>query len=298
MMAESYVQLLVVAAAGLTKIQRRGKPAIDFSMRKYGCNYYERIISAQPPHTPWPSDIFVAYTDIGDLLPPDVGIGLYKSAVVKGRLRIPRDSRQQLEEELRNEMCTLQEDGKGELERVVATVNVCLRRLDGTILVELGRFTDAGMKVTCDLPHTKRALGDLPHLALRRIIEQDLTPFDGMLRFDGVKHDRKRRNSLEFGLRTMNIRSVHDTALLGEPPPLPVACWKAHRTSFAEAATISGTSTSKASSSIARGSSITEKEKTSKEMRVRKDSTEEISLCVVSLWTQTSDSMRGSPRMR
>merc|ERR1712232_1108480 len=128
-------------------------------MKQYGRNFYMRVVSACPPHAPWPDDLQVPFTDISDLMSQHVGIGLYKRALKKGHLTLSKEMQKLLENELNDEKCTLQKASNGDLERVVALVVLDLRRSDGYIFTQVGKYTlSGGVKVSVELPGKKRSM--------------------------------------------------------------------------------------------------------------------------------------------
>ncbi len=49
---------------------------VAMTTKDYGSNFYIRIVSAQPPYASYPDDLQVPFTEPGDLLSNDIGIGL------------------------------------------------------------------------------------------------------------------------------------------------------------------------------------------------------------------------------
>merc|ERR1719336_3001176 len=132
--------LLALSASGLLKVLHDHK-FIGALTAQYGKNFHVRVTSAVPPHSPWPTDLKVHFTDVGDLLSQTVGIGLFRRALQNGTLSLSAEDEAYLESELRNDKCTLQySDDGSRLERVVSVSNVSLSRVDGTILHQIGSW--------------------------------------------------------------------------------------------------------------------------------------------------------------
>mmetsp|Transcript_63206 Transcript_63206/g.150732 ORF Transcript_63206/g.150732 Transcript_63206/m.150732 type:complete len:1126 (-) Transcript_63206:176-3553(-) len=187
------------------------KAAVAFAIKQYGRNFHVRIVSAVPPDAPYPTDLHVPNTDVGDLAPQYVGIGLFKSAIKRGKLQINSFNQEILEEELRKEKSTLQQNASGDLQRVVAVVALRLMRTDGLVLVQLGKWRPAnGISVSAELPGSKRVLGELPHKALQRVIDGDLGPLAKGVVLEGSEQDSFTRDSPKFGMRTTYLRTVHE----------------------------------------------------------------------------------------
>mmetsp|Transcript_16270 Transcript_16270/g.37547 ORF Transcript_16270/g.37547 Transcript_16270/m.37547 type:complete len:1099 (-) Transcript_16270:264-3560(-) len=202
--------IAVEAKAVLAAVEK--KAAVAFAVKQYGRNFHVRIISSVPPDASYPNDLHVPNTDIGDLAPQYVGIGLFKSALNRGKLQISQMGQDLLEEELRKEKSTLQQNASGDLQRIVAVVALRLVRDGRFVLVQVAKWKQFSedLSVGAELPGSKRVLGELPHKALQRVIDGDLAPLAKGIVLEGSEQDSFTRDSPKFGMRTTYLRTVHD----------------------------------------------------------------------------------------
>jgi len=217
MMATSAVHLLTIEAERFVKVCNK-KTAVSEIAKQYGRQFHLRIISAVPPHAPWPSDVEVPFTQgayANDLITHEVGLGLYNRAKSELRCKLTEELLRGLEHELRQEKCTLQVDPQGQLERVVAVVTIKIFHEDGTFLTQIGRWTtNGGVKVQCELPGTKRCLSEPPQLALQKILDKELGPLKDYIEIRDTLHETLTKESPKYGMNTRYIRTVHQAILL------------------------------------------------------------------------------------
>jgi len=85
---------------------------------------------------------------------------------------------QDLEAELMADKCCLSLGPNMEIFRVTSVVIAEIRRDDGRVLVEIGKFAEGQVNAACRLPGSKHAPGEDPDAVLTRIVEQKLTPLE------------------------------------------------------------------------------------------------------------------------
>jgi len=188
METQTACQLFQVKANVLMRVlSRKRKPSAKM-LKQYGRNFHLRVVSAVPPHAPWPTDLHVPYANASDLMSQNVGLNLVRAAVDDGTLDISKEDVLHLEEELRTEKCAIQKTTDGELERIVALVALRLSRIDGRILVQVGTWSRAnGFKAKVRLPERRRAIGELPRRALRRLLREDFGRYAGVVELETPK---------------------------------------------------------------------------------------------------------------
>merc|ERR1719223_2629200 len=114
-----------------------------------------------------------------------------------------------LREEVECEKCSLQETSNGRIERVVFVVALRLCDENGDVLARLGEWSPSGSKLSCQLPGTKRARGELPHDAASRILRDDLEPFAEGVELTHTEREVEVLESPTHGIMTRYVRTVY-----------------------------------------------------------------------------------------
>eukprot|EP00403_Amphidinium_massartii_P048313 CAMPEP_0178465996 /NCGR_PEP_ID=MMETSP0689_2-20121128/51660_1 /TAXON_ID=160604 /ORGANISM="Amphidinium massartii, Strain CS-259" /LENGTH=130 /DNA_ID=CAMNT_0020092975 /DNA_START=148 /DNA_END=537 /DNA_ORIENTATION=+ len=129
MIAEKASHLLCLNADSLFKVIQ-DHTTIRQMTSMYGKNFHARVLSAVPPHSPWPSDLKIPFTeDVASLLSQHVGIGLLRRALNNNMLALSPEDEKYLVSELKTDRCTVQYTPDGsQLERVVSVTNILLRQ--------------------------------------------------------------------------------------------------------------------------------------------------------------------------
>lgn len=191
---------------------------------KYARAFHKRLIAAEPPYADWPDDILVPDTESSDLLGSEVCLGLLRRYAKTPACLLSTAALSELEDEVCEGKCAIQDDGQGSLERIVSVLAVRLERSDGCILVEVGRWKDG--RATADsvqLPGTKRSAGELQNVATKRVLDNTLRDFDGLLTFDRIERTSFYKES-KIGLRTKYSRTTYIAKVnTAQSPQLPRA---------------------------------------------------------------------------
>lgn len=226
MRATATSQYLKVNADTLLDGVKRSQSTIEL-LRRYGKNFHMRLTSAGPPSSPWPDDLQVAFTHSSDLIGADVSLSLLK--LIEKKL-VSQEVRDKLESEVRSERCSLLENKDGSFHRVVAVVALRLERDNGDIFVQLGKvktmkdarytvgWSDEAqngkrVKAGCELPGTKRNLGELPQAALATFLEGELAPLNGYVILENSHQEVFEKESPTYGMPTTYLRTTHTARL-------------------------------------------------------------------------------------
>jgi len=227
--------LLCINANGLLQMLQ-DFPTLQRLAQQYAKNFHACLTSAGPPHSPWPSDVHVPFTeDVAMLLSQHVGVGLLKRGLALGKLNLSDDDEAYLVKELMAGKCTLQyADDGSQLERVVGVANVMLKWEDSfsglgsnlpshpssshapstldslqksgqcQVLYQIGVIDEKGNnKLSLHMPGTKRWTGESPQVALQRILDSDLKPFAKHM----IIEDSERRVTVKEGTQTLKMRT-------------------------------------------------------------------------------------------
>jgi len=217
MIATTSSQLLTVDADQFLKVISK-KSAVTEIAKQYGRQFHLRIISAIPPHAHWPSDLEVPFTGghyANDLITHEVGLGLYNRAKAELRSKISDELLHSLEQELKQEKCTLNVDPNGQLERVVTVVTLKIFQEDGAFLAQLGRCGgSSGLKFSCELPGTKRCMSELPQVSLQKVLDRELKAISPFIELLDTQHETVTKESPKYGMNTRYIRTIHEARLL------------------------------------------------------------------------------------
>jgi len=239
-------------------------PTIQCLTRQYAKNFHSCLTSAGPPHSKWPTDLHIPFTeDTAMLLSQHVGMGLLKRALAHGRLELSSEDEEYVVKELMAGKCTIQyaEDGF-HLERVVYLANVMLGWFDtsaevpeGTpkncpetpppnmksmasgsrstqgfagpsVLYQLGAVDAKGKaKLALHMPGTKRLTGESPQLALQRILDADLRPFANSITVeDSIRKVSVKDSTQSVKMRTKTVKTIYRSSLSNLPSS--IQSWK------------------------------------------------------------------------
>jgi len=221
--------IMELSSGGLFTVLRQHE-AVRGMTAFYARSFHVRIVSAVPPHAPFPDDVSIPFTAATDLLSQKVGLGLLKRSTRMGRVSLSPEQRKRLEKELRGELCALQAiPGSQGLERIVAVAAVKLESFEGRSFYQIAKFSkEKGYTASCQLPGTKRARGELPQAALQRVMASELKTFQGKVHWLRTEHEVETTTSEQYNLQTTYTRTVHvaQCEVAEGLTALPV-CWSA-----------------------------------------------------------------------
>lgn len=217
--AECCELLALDAAAMLEGLMRHA--VVKEVVAKYGRLFHAQLVAAGPPHSEYPSDLEVPFTDYGDLVlsmdqETQALIGQATLHVLKKRKDHRSSQRriQMLEDEVAAGRCAVHMDGAGQVVRAVAISVVRLLRPDGRLLVHLGRCEDGTIIPLCRLPGGKIGPGDTAREVAERTLDE-LAPLVGRGDFLHTEHEVDWRESPTFGTRTRYLRTVETVCAEG-----------------------------------------------------------------------------------
>jgi len=208
--------------------------------------FHRRIVAARPPHTSWPNDLEVPFTEYSDLVvsmaqETQVTIGRHALEQLAARKHTlsAHSTLGNLEEEVIKGKSCLMVNAVGQIERVVSVVVVEIQNAHGQVLVELGkRETCEPISASCQLPGLKQEAGEVLNSTLARLLSRlYLQTADVEVR--GVVRQVEWKESREYGLRTKYTRVIHRINLLKDLPipalalsKSPNVTWKASKASL------------------------------------------------------------------
>ena len=113
-------------------------------MRHYAREFCVRLQAASPPFSPWPSDLLVPGADPDHMLSEQAYCGLLTREWTSGRLNMREECYQELLVEVNSgKSALISLPGRQGLQRVMFICALKLERLDGNILVQVGKWTKA-----------------------------------------------------------------------------------------------------------------------------------------------------------
>lgn len=225
---------LVVAAERIPEVLAN-YPVVGHIVRTYAQNYHWRVVTAEPPHAQWPTDLMVEFTDISDLLFADYGLDLLRASLQAGLVMSPEHVAA-LEGELLDHKCALSETVTGELERTVFVLALQLSDSQGRLLAQLGKWRskDEDVRPLCQLPGLKRLPNESPHDALSRLFAQGIGALASCVDLHHREHETEVKASQTYGIKSLYRRTVQFASVRANVklPEFPVVR-PAQRSSFA-----------------------------------------------------------------
>jgi len=184
-------------------------PTVRRLTQQYAKNYHSYLTSSGPPHSAWPTDLHVPFTeDVAMLLSQHVGLGLLKRNLTAGTLYLSPEDEAYVQKELMAGKCTLQySEDDHQLERVVGVANLQLKwevASEVRTLYQLGLVDEKNrQKLSLHVPGTKRLTGESPNAALQRILDTDLQSFANFMYVE----DSERKVSVKESTQTLKMRT-------------------------------------------------------------------------------------------
>jgi len=210
MTATNMCRIMAINAEALIAVVMSSSGALIKTVTMtYAKNYHQRVVMSSPPNSHWPSDLQVPFTEPTDLLSSDSEMQLLDCAVRHNSVTLTDQQRETLVQDLQEGKCSLQpSEDNGGLVVVVSLVALKVQRSSGDMFVQLGRLDKTGARGCCQLPGSKRRRGEIPHLAVERVLASELVTFQGRLAFEEFEQEVERRTSSRYGLPTTYFRAI------------------------------------------------------------------------------------------
>jgi alkylation response protein AidB-like acyl-CoA dehydrogenase len=189
----------------------------------YARSFHHFLQHSKPPLGEWPNDLVLPFgaDEVIAAMQKDAAVimGKWAIEVLMAQPRralaswlgtVNEDNIRKLVAEVRGGRSTLLVTGKANVVRCVPLVVLQIRRWDGRVFVRM-RFAsraDGGQEATCKLPAGKQEAGEHPDGCLQRLLGGKLGALRDSIVMVGVKRQRERGNSAEFGVPTRYIRTV------------------------------------------------------------------------------------------
>mmetsp|Transcript_74658 Transcript_74658/g.228436 ORF Transcript_74658/g.228436 Transcript_74658/m.228436 type:complete len:950 (-) Transcript_74658:81-2930(-) len=181
---------------------------------EYCKQFFRRVVSAGPPHAPWPNDLEVPYTDYCNLVVSmsreaqvTIGrhaVGLLAKGWNKGL------AMETLIDEVRNGKCIVVATGEGDIIRVVSLVALRVERDDGHIFVQVAKWerdSDA-IRVACQMPGVKQERDELVGDTVQRLFATKLQLLANKVDITGTTRENFEKPSKEYGVHTRYLKAV------------------------------------------------------------------------------------------
>jgi len=212
----AYSQVLSISTDAMLEVLQKRGPVTEVTA-EYGRHFHRRIAAARPPHTHWPTDLEVPFTEFSDLMvsmDPEVQVTIGLSAL--GQQGDVRGLASLQDEVLKGKSCVLM-NAQGEIERLAFVVVLQMTSCHGKVLAELGKVEGGVATAGCQLPGLKQEVGEMMHHTLVRLLARFQLQSEHV-ELTSIERQVKWKNSKESGVRTKYIRSIHHVTLLQEIP--------------------------------------------------------------------------------
>lgn len=179
----------------------------------YAGAYHARLVTAEPPHSRYPDDVWEpGGGDYSDLWSTEFSMVLVKRAVDEGTLNISPEAFEELLNDIGEMKCAVDQDAQGELVRIVSLVTLSLSRSsDGKILVQVGDASDtlAKARPDCKLPGVKKQRDELPKEALERVLQSRLGLSVDSVNISDCSTSSKVSDSAKYGMGTKYLTTSY-----------------------------------------------------------------------------------------
>jgi len=219
--AVTVCELFSVKGSGLQGMLSNN-PTLSTLFKGYCVAFHELLIAAKPPAAAYPNDLEVPYTDHRDVVmlmnrQRRCIVGILALEVLQThrlwRLMVKQTDMDALEEEVHNGKSTLAEHAPNIVERLAAVAVVLLRRRDGKVLVQLGKWEAGAVVPKANLPGSKLHDCEKPTDGVKRVLREELEPFADRVRLEQVEQRIEVKESARFKLKTRYTRSIQHCVL-------------------------------------------------------------------------------------
>jgi len=213
--------LLLIDPAVLGSCMKMG--VVQDIAGQYCDQFHKRAVSAGPPHTPWPNDVHVPFTDYSDLvlgMSPTAQQAIGEDAVdqllSKGASMTRGSALEKLRREVQTSKSIVVVTGTGDIVRVVSLVVLRCVRQDGMMLAQIGKLEGSEVTGSCQLPGLKCEREELVSETLDRLMESRLQRLNGLVELRSAKREVTEKESKEYGVQTRYTRTVCQATLLDD----------------------------------------------------------------------------------
>jgi len=228
-MSNGMCSALHIDAAECMKALERS-PDLQIVVPAYAASFHNRLISASPPNSDWPTDIAVPFTDYGEMvlsMDKEVRrmIGLAGLSHTKRSFFKSAHILEKLEAEVESGDCVLI-PVNDHVERVVAIAALSLTRND-EILIELGKVKPGDVVDPVGmLPALKQKDQETPSQAAYRLVK-DMSSFAGKINIEEAERQVEWMVSPTFHMRSRYLKTIHHAVQakhddFTQPSPLEV----------------------------------------------------------------------------
>lgn len=217
-------QLLTVPAEKVLGTMKKHRVIQELTC-DYCLTYCLRIRSARPPHSDWPTDLYVPFSEFGDIVVSmnpanQLTIGLDALRHVPPLHVWQRWGGSQvvveLEREVRKGQSTVVLDTNGEPERVVLVTRIRVEN-QGLVLAQVGKLEQCKVVCECLYPGMKQENHELVRACAKRIAHDKLGELARFVRTIGYE-----RTVLTKESKTYQVRSTYFTTLVHMRPVAPL----------------------------------------------------------------------------
>lgn len=220
--AVTHCSLLSLDAVRLAEVMNT-EVSIRTLTSSYARNFHVQLVATGPPFAPYPSDLYVPNTEVNELLSRHVSQGRLRQALSHGTLVLSESQLAKLEEEIAEEKCTIQAAKEG-IRRVAFVMALRIQHPSGSKFYQVGKKDkEDKIKVACQLPGGKRARGELPQDAVKRILAEQLDIFQDNIAFEETERMTEMKDSPQYGIPTLYLRDVTPAVLEDPDLPIPIA---------------------------------------------------------------------------
>jgi len=229
-------EVLTLDVVAVMQCVGKGGDLTNF-FHQYSLAFHRRLVSAVPPAAAFPNDLFVPFTDFGEII-LSIGPNEQKFVGTKALENLEQRSFvwtgmttqaiQRLQRQILNGRCVIIENDDGQVERVVPITGVRLTSGTGKVLIVLAkkRNGDDEFEWSGQLPAVKQETGELPGQALERIFGEMLRPFAREVRIRQAVREDRQEISDRYRINTTYIRVIYSAKLpdfsATTGPPLPL----------------------------------------------------------------------------
>jgi len=172
-------QLLVVEADKVICAAAKHRFILELTLQ-YGRQFHRCVVSGKPPHSVWPDDLHVPYTEWPDVVSKmdstlRTTIGLDALSVMNPPPVLAgwASSKDELKQEVMDGRSTVLLNTEGDAERVVSVTALHIDGEHNEFLVQLAKWDgqpDSPIRAVVELPGSAQEMNEFPHEAAQRVL--------------------------------------------------------------------------------------------------------------------------------